>query len=189
MKIILSILGLLLFHLGAAQDQAVEVINEIYCIGVVDCSPNNIVEFELPPNTARWFYTVTATKSPQIAESLKDNPALFSIFPDIQSPNKRKNKRKSKSKRVEPAYPGDGNCSVYLLKTAFDSEKFMTPGGAYFFHGAYSQKNVPSAGMIIDDPVLCKGNQYIGIENSRAFMEQFNIYVVLTVIAVTKEGD
>jgi hypothetical protein len=190
MKILLSILSLiLLLKPGIAQNRAIEIINETYCIGVVDCSPNTTVEVELPPNTVRWFYTVTATKSPQIAESVQANPTIFSIFPNIQTERNRKSKRKRKPEQIAPVYPGDGNCSVYLLKSEFDTEKFMIPGGTYFFHGEYSRKNIPSTGMVIDDPVLCKGTQYIGIENSRAFMEQFNIYVVLTVIAVREEDN
>ena len=62
----------------------------------------------------------------------------------------------------------------------------MQAGGAYFFYGEYSRKNVPSTGMIIEDPVLCRGTQYIGLENARAFTESYNVYVVLTVVAVTE---
>lgn len=163
----------------SAQDKAVEVINNIYCLGIVDCNPSLTEAIELPPNTKRWFYTVTATKSPQKAAAIRKNPAIFSVFPDLKS------KKRRKKKSQIPVHTGDGVCSVYLLKHADDTEKFVVAGGAYFFYGEYSRKNVPTAGMIIEESSLCRGTQYIGLENSRAFTEAYNMYVVLTVIAIT----
>jgi hypothetical protein len=167
--------------MGTAQERAVEVLNKVYCLGIMDCSPSVTQAIELPENTKRWFYTVTATKSPQKARAIRKDPSVFRVFPALHSARKRR-----KAEKEAPVYPGDGNCSVYLLKHYEDTEKFVVAGGAYFFYGQYSRKNVAATGMIIDDPYVCKGTQYIGLENSRAFTESYNMYVVLTVIAMTE---
>lgn len=181
MKILLTALFFFVAHFSFAQEQVVEVLNKVYCLGVMDCSPSLTEAIDLPPGTKRWFYMATATKSPQKANAVRNNPSIFSVFPSLQSDRRRK-----KKKQQTPVYTGDGNCSIYLLKHYDDTEKFVVAGGAYFFYGEYSRKNVPATGMIIEDPVLCEGTQYIGLENSRAFTESYNVYVVLTVIAVTE---
>ncbi|PHN06401.1 hypothetical protein [Flavilitoribacter nigricans] len=182
MKALSILLSLVFFTVnGHAQSKTVEVLNQTYCLGVISCTPSTTLEIELPENTVRWFYTVTATKSPQKAASVRRNPSIYQVFPDLLT------KRKFRKKDPQPVYPGDGVCSVYLLKNKSDTEKFMVAGGAYFFYGEYSRRNVPASGMIIDDPSLCRGTQYIGLENSRAFTESFNMYAVLTVIAMTED--
>lgn len=159
-----------------------EIVNKVYCLGVEDRSPNVTVKVNLPAGTKKWFYTVTATKSQFKAESIRDNPTLFSIFPNLIS-----ERAPAASKASTPVYAGDGNCSVYFLKEKSDAQKFITPGGAFFYHSEYSKVNVPSAGVIIDNAWLCSGTQFIGLENSRAYHEMIDMYVVLTVVAIREK--
>jgi hypothetical protein len=167
-----------------AQEKAVEVLNEVYCLGARACTPYSSVEIYLPANTVKWFYTVMATKNRRTARRLKKNPALLATFPDLVAV--RADEQDEAGDDFSPVFIGDANCSVYLLKHAADGENFTTAGSVYYYYPDYSKSNIPSLGMVIDEPKLCFGTQRLGLKNPHAFMEPGNTYVVLTVVAITR---
>ena len=181
-----SVLWIIFFTVqhAVAQEKAVEVLNEVYCLGARACNPYSSVEIHLPANTVKWFYTVMATKNRRTARRLKKNPALLATFPDLVAA--RANEQVETDYDFSPAFIGDATCSVYLLKHAADGENFSTAGGVYYYYPDFSKKNVPSLGMVIDEPKLCFGTQRLGLKNPLAFMEPGNTYVVLTVVAISR---
>ncbi|PHN07171.1 hypothetical protein CRP01_08065 [Flavilitoribacter nigricans DSM 23189 = NBRC 102662] len=173
-----------LFLLTAkAQEEAVLVVNEIYCLGTRACTPHTSVAFELPPNTTRWFYTLSTTQKLKKAKRIRKNPQLLAM---VSAPGVEREKM---DEYEEPVFGGDANCSVYLLKHYTDQENFGKPGGVYFYYPEYSQKETPSLGMVIDESVICHGKQYIGLENPNAYTDLVNIYAVLTVVAITQKKE
>lgn len=163
-----------------AQEQTVMVHNDIHCLGTRGCAPQTSVRIDLPPGTIRWFYTVNTTRKLKKARKIKKNPALRSLFSKESG---------SMPVEFEPVFGGDGHCSVYLLKHPSDAEGFVTAGGVYFFYPEYSKKNVPTLGMVIDEPLLCYGTRYIGLEKLKGQIDPLNSYAVLTVVAIIQKAE
>lgn len=158
------------------------VLNEVYCLGTRSCSPYLSIEVELPPNTTRWFYTMTTTKRPRKARRLKKHPAILAAFPAASLANSGISKT---GYQPEPIPAGEGHCSIYLLKSHRDSYSFAEAGGVYSYYPEYSVKDLPSTVMLITESVLRHGTQYIGLKNPVAAQDASNTYVVLTVVAMT----
>ncbi|MCP4440866.1 MAG: hypothetical protein GY810_18240 [Aureispira sp.] len=139
-----------------------------------------VLPLQLPKGTVRWYYKFATSEKPRENKSLRLLTELAAVVTGqaaISSIGKLLTK---------PA--GELPCNIYLLETKEDIKKFKSKLAISPFQyiATASREQLKSGTIEIDQPIYCKGTQYLAIQNPSALHKAHFAIEIAAVVSEEK---
>jgi hypothetical protein len=181
---ILKLLILALFTIPtlSAKEKVVRVHQkQIFFVNSSLGNSRIVLDVKLPPNTIKWFYSFSASRS---KESISSNIERLKLFEEV-SMILDKTGTVSNVINLLSKPPGQDYCSTFLLHDFEATRKFKNKISSYKYSAHGTRENLVSGNVEISQKNRVSGTQYLGFRNSSI---AFGINVAVEVIAIVDDG-
>jgi hypothetical protein len=142
-------------------------------------STRKLIQFQLPPNTVRWYYSFSAFRNAKDVSNVQEEFNLLSKLSHVIDVSGTTAGALAFLGRP----PGSNNCDVYLLNSDNDVRLFEAKQNNFYYCREGSMDGLVSGVMEIKDPDRMFGTQSLGFRNNDL---SYGIDVKLQIVAIVR---